>query len=1100
MSFTPDQLLALAERALDRLDWGEVHALASDVLLLEPGNAEASMLRDLATRHGERGSLPGRRQATALFADLVNSTQLAERYDVEIYNSVLRTFEEACLPILKHHEGYLVDVQGDAIVACFGYPNAHEDDASRAVSAALDILAALRQIAVEPPGEPPIEVHARVGIDTGLVVIDGTGIHGAAMNRAARLQTLATSGTVLISATSRELVKETFDTHGLGHRQLKGTEAPVEVFQVIGARDQGQHLRGLRSMSVPIIGRDLELRSVLELWDEIVAAYRTAQPSSGVVVLVTGDPGIGKSRLASAVEEHAIKEGTQAIELYCSSYNVTSTLFPVRTAIERYAGIASDDTVDKRVDKLEAAMKGLGVEPADVVPALGMLLALDLSDRYPPPQLAPLQLREFLLERLVTLLHAIAANGPVVMVIEDLHWADPTTLELLDRLTKVGLPAGVLILGTSRPGLSWAPDSNRALTIHLDPLSDDQAQELAMAASPGQISEADAREIAARGDGVPFFVEELARAFSSTDHSLHRNGTGAVPRTLMQLLQARLDSVGPAKAVAQVAATIGREFETSLLDDVMRKLIADRTLGPQPNPLQQQLTDLLNAQVIETMDGDGLLRFRHVLMRDAAYESQLIGDRAARHRAVAEVLADATAADPALTAFHFDRAGRPLDALAHYLQAVGRARATGAFAEALAHLDRCDALLSAVPDETIRAQFELGVRLNRGLCISSTLGYAASKAVADFGRARELCEQLRHIPGIGAELLKALFGLWSYHLVSGDLDICASLSSAIQRQLEDTAMPGGRPALDACEGVEAFFRGDLLQAVELLSRAVARIVDDSVDLVEWPLPNDPMAAAYAFLGPANFLTGDMAGALDAIRLGVNRSQSLEFPIGPFSLAFVRNYEGLLRRAIGAGGPAAAASEEVIQIGERYGFLDWQLVGRIHLAAAKVLAGAAVEDLDEMDEAITSWHTVGGEAAIPWLRVEQAAGYFAREDLSKAASCLSQAFAEMERGQRIALPEGLRLRAEISVRMDQSATSRADADIREAIAIARAQGNVYSVLRSALTHHRIFGFVEDAWIDSALAEAVTAYREGTEFPDLVQARAHMSPESRRVSLG
>jgi class 3 adenylate cyclase len=1103
VTFTPSELLALAERALDRLDWGQVHALASDVLVLEPGNTEATVLRDLAERHGGRSSLPGRRQATALFADLVDSTRLAERYDVEIYNSVLRAFEKACRPAIDNHEGHLVDVQGDAIVACFGYPNAHEDDACRAVSAAVDMLAALREVAAELRTERGIELQARIGIDTGVVVIDGAGVHGAALNRAARLQTLAVPDTVLISATTNELVAERFETQALGQRELKGVEIPVEVFQVIEPRDHARHAGALRAKLLPLIGRDAELRRVLDLWNRTVAAHRDGKrpvgPSSGGLVLVTGDPGIGKSRLASAVVERAAEDGSRVIEMYCSSYSVTSTLFPVRSAIERWTDMGLDDTDDERLVKLQTAVAGLGVDQAETIPALGMLLGVDLADRYPPIELAPVQLREFLLERLAALLGAIASNSPVVMVVEDLHWADPTTLELLDRMTNAGLPAGLLILGTARPGLQWTPDPDRVLTIRLNPLSDVHARELASAAAPDRISETDAQEIAARGDGVPLFVEQLAHAFGSSGSALWE-GIDAVPRTLTQLLQARLDAVGPSKLVAQVAATIGREFDTSLLEEVVAKLVADTALDADPGSVEDDLNRLMDAELIERMDHDGLLRFRHVLMRDAAYQSQLIGDRSARHRAAAQVLAEAKAPDPALTAFHFDRAGQPLDALVHYLQAVRRAQGAGSFDEVLAHLARCDALLAAVADETVRAQFELAVRLNRGLAVSSTAGYAASGAVEDFGRARDLCDKLHDVPGVGTELLKALFGLWTYYFVSGDFDTARSLSSAIERQLESTTMHAGRPSLDACRGVEAFCRGDLLQARDLLSWAVAGFANDDVDPAEWPLPNDPLAAAWAFLGPLRFLTGDEARALEAIRTGIVRSESLEFPRGPFSVAFVRNYEALLHRVRGDGPGAAAAAEVVIRIGERHGFLDWQIVGRMHFAAANVMTGASSQALEEMGEAITTWSTVGGQALIPWLRVEQASGYLARDNLRNAATCLNQAFGSMERGQRLALPEALRLRAELRMRADPAAKAEVDTELRKAIGVARAQGAVYSLLRAALTHRRLLDTEGGDLIDTALAEAVAAYGDASGFPDLVEARSLIATESSRVRQG
>jgi len=1104
VTFTPNELLALTERALDRLDWGQVYALASDVLALEPGNAEAITLRALAERHGGRSSLPGRRQATALFADLVDSTPLAERYDVEIYSSVLRAFEQACRPAIDHHEGQLVDVQGDAIVACFGYPYAHEDDAWRAVSAALDMLAGLRPVAAELKAEFGIKLQARIGIDTGVVVIDGVGVRGATLNRAARLQAVAAPDTVLISATTNELAAERFETRALGQRQLKGIEAPVEVFQVLGPRDHAHHAGALRAKSLPLIGRDAELRRVLDLWDRTVVGHNVGddpiRPVGGALVLITGEPGIGKSRLASAVVERTAADDAQSIELYCSSYSVASTLFPVRTAIERYTDMSSDGSDDERLAKLEGAFANLGVDMADIIPALGVLLDLDLTDRYPAIELAPVQLREFLLERLVALLRALGSNGPVVMVLEDLQWADPTTLELLDRMVSAGVPAGLLLLGTARPGLQWAPSHDRVLTIHLDPLPDVEARELALAAAPVQISEGDAREIAERGDGVPLFVEQLAHAFGSGSGSALWEGTDALPRTLTQLLQARLDAVGPTKLVAQVAATIGREFDTSVLEEVMTNLVAAGALDADVGAVEHHLDRLVDAQLIEPMDHDGLLRFHHVLMRDAAYQSQLIGDRSARHLAAARVLAEAKVVDPALTAFHFDRAGRPLDALGYYLQAVGRAREAGAFAEVFAHLGRCEALLAAVADETVRARFELAVRLSRGLAVSSTAGYAAPGAVEDFGRARDLCDKLHDVPGVGAELLKALFGLWAYYCVGGDMDTAGSLSSAIERQLDRTPMHAGRPSLDACRGVEAFYRGDLLQARDLLSRAVAGLADDDVDPTEWPLPNDPLAAAYAFLGPLRFFTGDLAGALEAIRTAMARSESLAFPIGPFSVAFVRNYEALLHRAMGDGRGAAAASEEVIGIGERHGFFEWRMVGRMHLAAANVMTGGSSEALDEMDEAITTWCAVGGEALISWLRVEQARGYLARDDLGKAVACLDQAFAAMERGQRLALPEALRLRAELRVRADPAVRADADAELREAVEVARAQGAVYSSLRAALSHRQLFGVEQDDMVDTALAQAVTAYGDATGFPDLEEARALTTAESRRVRQG
>jgi class 3 adenylate cyclase/tetratricopeptide (TPR) repeat protein/nucleoside-triphosphatase THEP1 len=1099
--FTADELLTMTERALERLDWGQVHALASDVLALQPGNTEAAMLRSLADRHGGRSSLPGRRQATALVVDLVESTPLAERYDVEVYGSVLRAFELACRPVVEKHEGQLVDVQGDAIVACFGYPLAHEDDASRAVSAGLDLLAALRPVATRLRAELGVELHTRIGIDTGIVVIDGVGVLGPALNRAARLQALAASDTVLISATTNEMVAGRFDTQPLGPMELKGVDAPIEVYRVIGRRDPAGRARALRSTSLPFIGRDAELQQVLELWDRAPAAQRNGEnagePSQASLVLITGEPGIGKSRLASAVLQHVVEAGARVFEVYCSSYSVTSTLYPVRTAIERYANMSSDGTSAERLARLETRLADLPVDLAEIIPALSVILDLETADRFPVVELAPIQLRELLLERLVDMVRASASAQPLVVLFEDLHWADPTTLELLDRMAVATVRTRLLILGTARTGLAWVRDHDEALQVRLGQLPDAEARQLALAAAPHAISVDDAREIAARGDGVPLFVEELAHALGGGNSAVSGD---TVPPTLTQLLQARLDSIGYSKLVAQVAATVGREFDQSVLEDVMGKLRDLRAAEAEMVSVGDHLDRLLDAQLIEPTGHEGLLRFRHVLVRDAAYQAQLMSDRKARHLATAQVLAEAKAADPALKAFHFDHAGRPEEALVYYLQATARAKAAGSFAEVLAHTSRCESLLPMIANETVRAQFELTVRLGRGLAVSSTAGYAAPAAVEDFGRARDLCDQLRDVPGVGTELLKALFGLWTYYCARGHFDVAGSIAAAIDRQLDGTAIYAGRGGVHACRGVEAFYRGNLQQAGDLLTRAVEAIPRDDADPTEWPLPNDPLAAACAFLGPLHFLTGDLAAALRAIHTGMVRSESLEFPIGPFSVAFVRTYEAQLHRARGDVQAATAAAEEVVRIGARHGFFDWQMVGRMHLAAARAMTDSSSDALNEMDDAITTWCAVGGAALIPWLRVEQAAGYLARDDADNAMRCLDHAFQVMAGGQRLALPEALRVRAELRLRADPAAEPSAEADLREAVAVARAQGSAYSVLRAALSRRRLLDGGADDLTDSALAEAVAAYGDATDFPELAEARELIATGSRRVSLG
>jgi tetratricopeptide (TPR) repeat protein len=368
----------------------------------------------------------------------------------------------------------------------------------------------------------------------------------------------------------------------------------------------------------------------------------------------------------------------------------------------------------------------------------------------------------------------------------------------------------------------------------------------------------------------------------------------------------------------------------------------------------------------------------------------------------------------------------------------------------------------------------------------------------DYSRARYLCETLDAVPGVATQLLKTLFGVWTYYCASADFDTAAAVASAIERQLERATIRSGAHGLDACRGVEAYYRGDLHQAHELLSRAVEGMARDDIDAADWWQPHDPMAAACAFLGTLRLSLGDETGALEALYLGVTRSRALEFPRGPYSVAFVRTYQALVHRRRGDLAAAARAAEEVIRIGERHGFFDWMMVGRMHVAAARAMTGPSATALDEMGEAIDTWCKVGGEALIPTLLVEQADGYLALGDLDKASECLERAFGAIARGQRVALAEALRLRAELRLRSDPQARAEADADLREAIGVAREQGDVYSLLRVALTHRRRFDREGGDLVEAALADAVAAYGEEARFPDLLAARDLVAMEDADVS--
>jgi hypothetical protein len=571
------------------------------------------------------------------------------------------------------------------------------------------------------------------------------------------------------------------------------------------------------------------------------------------------------------------------------------------------------------------------------------------------------------------------------------------------------------------------------------------------------------------------YVEQLADSTTRTVAAGSRPDH-VIPLPLTELLQARLDSTGASKRVAQLAATIGREFEPQLLADFIERLRQDGHLEPFDRTVDEHVGRLIESRIIETDPIDPrLLRFRHGLVGEAAYESQLIEERPERHDVLAALMLargddGGRPADPAVVGLHFERADRPSDAIGQYLVAAARNQAVGAFAEVTTIMDRAESLLPSAP-ESIRPGLELAIRMSRGLAVSSAGGYAAQGVIDDFGRAVELCEELRHEAFFGQGVLHALLGLWMYYCATGDLSTASSISDSMEQQLERVQMRAGRPSFHACRGVEQFYSGQLDESERQLNHALELLRTDDINPADWPLPHCPLAAVLAFLAPLRLVRGDEGGALQAIADGVDRCGTLAFPIGPFSRAFVGVYAGWVHRMRGDLTAACAASEEVIRIGEQHGFFDWLATGQIHLAAARAAQDPKVEALDEMGAAIAVWRAVGGRVALPSLIAEQAFGYLALGAHDRAAACLADA-EELLTVQGLAVPEVNRLRAELIAATRGSDDPAVDQELTLAIRTAAAQRAHLFVLRAAATHGALFGV---GAFDSDVSDSVTSAR-------------------------
>lgn len=1084
-----ERLLSEATQAVADGNWDVAHSLATEALIFEPESADAHKVLAAATRHVGRGlPVSDRRQLAVMFVDLVGSTQMSSRLDIEDYTHVSIAFEKACEPVIESYGGRLVEFFGDGLVAYFGYPRSHEDNSRRAVGAALEIQEQLARTGIVDSsiGE---SIRARVAVHVGEVVLSDRGsaawtqrsaAFGPTMNVAARLQEEAEPGAVVVSGDTRDLIIEDFEFTLVGARTLKGVAEPVVVFRV-DRRAEPVALSSTAARRVgPFVNRRAELGRVRDLWLQVLAAHPAVPTPSAVHI--TGEAGIGKSRLVEELLRLSAGEGGNPLELQCTNYGQRSTLYAVRLALDRYAEIKPADSPAEKLRKLEELVESIEMDPADAVPLLVPLMGLDPTQQYPAVELAPLQLHEAILSTLVEMAHALGRTAPFIMIVEDVQWADHATSDLIGRIIKSQPPA--LVVTTARGGHAMTLEEHELATLHLEQLATADTQSLAHQLLAADVPDSVADEVTSRSDGVPLYVEQLVRIMSDEPHQRHER----VPRGLEELLQARLDVVGPAKQTAQLAAVIGRDFGLDTLVRAGELLGAER--GPRDWATESDLRVLLDAGLVEHADEDAeTLRFRHALLAEKAYDSLLAADRRAFHGAVGTALlaqaGETVDEDPAVVALHFERADRPLEAVVQLLQAAGAAVDQGALGAAWDHLDRGMGLVPLI-DKRARPQLELQLRLNRGFVTSSSQGYAAPGVMEDYRAALKLCDELAERPGIGTEVVKALFGIWTFYAAAGDLDGCSEAEAMLDRALETANYPGGRPALDAARGVHRFYLGDYDAACEILERAISSQPDDEIDPTLWHLPNDPMVAGGAFLMLGRLIRGDETGASDLGRRMQERASRLPFPQGPFSMAFLTNFEVWLERCRGDADAALALSERLAQLGAEHGFADWQLVAAMNLPRCRAMKRPTLEDCRSIGIAIDMFRALGAVVLVNEVMSALADLYLQLGEIEVADALIRDAFELAEQGQRLALPEIHLAHARLL-----SSTGASDDEIAAAIEAAFdsaiAQGAPYFVLRCATRAAELAPSTDLSRFDQAVLDAISAFDSESAIPEVARVR-------------
>jgi class 3 adenylate cyclase/predicted ATPase len=1034
----------------------------------------------------ERAVAAERRQLTVMFCDLVGSTPLSTRFDPEDLREIVGAYHRCVTDTVGRFGGFVAKYMGDGVLIYFGYPEAYEDDAERAVRAGLAVIDAVGRLATQEP------LKVRIGIATGLVVVGdliGTGtaqergVVGETPNLAARLQALARPGTLVVADSTRRQIGSLFEIEDLGPQPLAGFAEPQRAWRVVGESGVVSRFEALRSGTIPLVGRDEELDLLLRRWQQ-------AQLGEGRVVLVSGEPGIGKSRLTEALSQHIESEPHTRLRYFCSPHDQDSALYPFITQLERAAGFARDDTATIKLDKLEALL-GDGAELGDLS-LIAEMLSLSGGERFPPLDLSPQRKKERTLAALLRQLQALARRQPVLMIFEDLHWIDPTSRELLDLTVEkiAGLP--VLLVATYRPEFQppWIGQS-QVTVVALNRLGRSEGATLVhrLAGNLGALPLDVIEEIVERTDGVPLFVEELTKAV--VEASADRGNASisavppwslAVPATLLASLLGRLDRLGPAaKNVAQAAAAIGRDFSYELL----------AAAAPLAEPeLQEALRRLVEAGLIfqRGVPPAAEYLFKHALVQDTAYSTLLRGARQALHRRIAEAMEqrfpDLVETRPEILAHHYGEAAIADKAITHWHRAGKSSVARSAVREAVAQLRRGLSLLDGLPETRERKQLELDVHVTLTAALMTSKGYANPEVFAALERANRLVTETA---AVGTPLhFSVLYGLWVSTLNTGA--IAAALEHATNFLSSAQSQPSPGPLLIGHRILAQSLNnnGDYAAALAHAETAASLYRPDEHRDSAFRYGQDIGVSAFVCLSWALW----HRGYPDQSAQGADRALAHSRELGhATTLAYALHHAGMIAVFARDVATVDACSNGCVGLASEHGFAAWAAAGRILQGWADAQRGEATTGIARIRDGLAAAVATGNRINTPFyltlLAEALALAGKVDEGLATLGDALAEAAASGVRGWN---PEIHRLRGDLIGRLPAPDPAKAEDSFRAALAIAREQGTRGHELRAATSLARLWreqGRRTEA--RDLLAPAYGWFTEGFDTADLKDAK-------------
>ena len=1035
-----------------------------------------------------RGVIGERRHLTVLFSDLVGSTEISARLDPEEFRELVADYHRAAAEAITRFGGYVAKYLGDGVMAYFGWPEAHDNDAERAARAGLAILEGVAALNIRTTKSDRPKLSVRVGIDTGNVVIGKGGgseseVFGDAANIAARVQSAADPDAVIVTRAVNRLVSGLFVVEERGAHQLKGIAEPVRLYQVMRLSSVRNRLAASMTHGLtPFVGRDDETRLLWSRWER-------ATNGEGQVVFISGEAGIGKSRLVREFRQQLAQTPHLWLECAGSPYFQNTPLYPIADMLQQGYAHRGDGSETSKLNELERDLERAGLKLAEAVPLIAPMLNVSVGEKYPPLTLSPEQQRKRLLTTLAGWL--FGAAQPVMMAVEDLHWFDATSLELIQLIIEQAATARVMLVCTARPEFRapWSLRTHHA-QFTLNRLSAVHVRQLvASVVAHSALSVETIEKVVERTGGVPLFVEELTRAV------LEKGGAGPalheIPANLHDSLMARLDRLGPAKEVAQIASVIGREFSYELLQAVSEIPGDD---------LQAALARLADAELIYAngIPPDAAYTFKHALIQDAADDALLKSKRKQVHDRVAQVLKEqfphTAEAQPELLAHHYTQAGLAALAISYWHKAGQRAAQGSASKEAAAHLKRGLELIETLPNTPERSELELALQTTLGPVLIATKGYAAPEVGAVYDRARELCERAEN----SSQLPIVVFGLFAFYVVRAEHEKALTLGKHLLSLAESAQDRALLLQAHNALGLAFFFQGDFAASREHLERCLALYdLEQHRSLAFTYAGQDPGVTSSVFLAWASQTAGYPDQALKRSCDALSLAQLLSHP---YSLAYARGIAAAFHQFRKDGKVTLDLANASLGLSTEHGFPFWSAFQTILMGWVLVKQGKTDEGIAQMSSGLEAYWATGAELLRPYLIGLFAEALAEGGSTQRGLAVLADALEAVEKtGERFYEAELYRQKGELLSRsygegselIDFARSSRSceiERCFLTAITVAGRQQAKWFELRAATSLARFWqhqGRKEEA--QTMLAESYNWFTEGFDTADLKDAK-------------